>query len=787
MAYLDRERELSTNDQYWSNKQLEQDQKNKLVRAKKDHDAKWFLREISYDPHTYAQGKGAYTDPKSDRELPHKRTWLHYACLHGKTLPVKKLLEQNADVHWQDKDGRSPLHFATMSGNVEIVELLLDSGALVMVRDRLGYRPVHIAAEFGYYKVLKFLIEKGAAINAAGPSGFAPIHFCIQRNANPAKGNENVVGYEIDPIVCGACLEYLLSKNCDIYARDKYNRYPQRLALELGLKRTAKRLEQEGSYRRIAGRPRPPIMTAEEYEEEYEREQAAIEKEKSAGSPGKDNFDEIDFDDEGAFRKMLVLQIMDCKELKAADIGVLKAGKSDPYCIVHWNQRLVGKTTVIQNSLEPFWEEEYFRLPMPLDRSSCTLQIEVFDRDGAGDDSFLGRMTLKGTEDFFFKKLEQLQKQKCKKCSTVHTGGEKFCSQCGSRMKVKTRFYFSLKEVEDRGGKNQGLTGMMDPNRFVGGKIGIAFRDVNFPPLQSVQAHKIGDLGCRNIDDFGPADFKNYSKQVFSVAKDIGGLIGGAATEILSSATEALTDKIEDAIGQAGDKVLSMGNSMKKKAGIKVEEKEIELSEEEKEKIEKEQKMEEKRKKLFTAPPTLSGGQSFARGPPPSMNFNAPPSFSSSSPQIVEESFPSVWDISQIHSDMDTYQDQQLYISGSATTHTETQLESESQYTEPESDAETHQYNDENNQWSRHYDDTSSAYYWFNSITGETQWDTDEIANGEGSITNYDTTTLSDRNTESSNDHNAWIELFDENNNPYFYNETTGESRWSLNEEIPLK
>ena len=59
--------------------------------------------------------------------------------------------------------------------------------------------------------------------------------------------------------------------------------------------------------------------------------------------------------------------------------------KSDPYCVVTWNGKVIGKSTTINNSNNPFWEDQYFKCIFPWDvQQDNRLSIEVYDRDVVG-------------------------------------------------------------------------------------------------------------------------------------------------------------------------------------------------------------------------------------------------------------------------------------------------------------------------------------------------------------------------------------------------------------------
>lgn len=87
------------------------------------------------------------------------------------------------------------------------------------------------------------------------------------------------------------------------------------------------------------------------------------------------------------------LYLTSAHDLRAADTGILKPGKSDPYATVRYCSKTIAKTRVRKNTLNPVWCECFeFEIPTfePKEGAETSILIEVFDRDLAGSDDFLG-------------------------------------------------------------------------------------------------------------------------------------------------------------------------------------------------------------------------------------------------------------------------------------------------------------------------------------------------------------------------------------------------------------
>lgn len=86
---------------------------------------------------------------------------------------VKQLLEEGADVNFQEEEGGwSPLHNAVQMNNEDMVDLLLRSGANPGLRKRNGATPFIVAGIVGNVRLLELFLSKDADINERDLHGF---------------------------------------------------------------------------------------------------------------------------------------------------------------------------------------------------------------------------------------------------------------------------------------------------------------------------------------------------------------------------------------------------------------------------------------------------------------------------------------------------------------------------------------------------------------------------------------------------------------------------------------
>jgi ankyrin repeat protein len=85
-----------------------------------------------------------------------EETALHWACEHGAKALVHWLLQNNANVNCQDKDGWYPIHIAAQEGHADIVKILLQHGANVNCQHKDGcgeYSPATVTLKILYASI----------------------------------------------------------------------------------------------------------------------------------------------------------------------------------------------------------------------------------------------------------------------------------------------------------------------------------------------------------------------------------------------------------------------------------------------------------------------------------------------------------------------------------------------------------------------------------------------------------------------------------------------------------
>lgn len=95
---------------------------------------------------------------------------------------VKSLLDQGADVNYQNELGKTALIFAAYNGHEKVVELLLMNGARIDQVNYSGNTALILSAAKGYKKIVETLLKNGAKIDQANYDGNTALMLAVRGN-----------------------------------------------------------------------------------------------------------------------------------------------------------------------------------------------------------------------------------------------------------------------------------------------------------------------------------------------------------------------------------------------------------------------------------------------------------------------------------------------------------------------------------------------------------------------------------------------------------------------------
>uniref|UniRef100_A0A8C4QL46 SOCS box domain-containing protein n=2 Tax=Eptatretus burgeri TaxID=7764 RepID=A0A8C4QL46_EPTBU len=93
------------------------------------------------------------------------RSALHEACVLGRVLQVRALIQSGLCVNMMTADSVTPLHEASQRGHTMCARLLLEAGAQVEARNIDGSTPLCDACSAGHLDCAKLLLAHGAKVN----------------------------------------------------------------------------------------------------------------------------------------------------------------------------------------------------------------------------------------------------------------------------------------------------------------------------------------------------------------------------------------------------------------------------------------------------------------------------------------------------------------------------------------------------------------------------------------------------------------------------------------------
>lgn len=131
--------------------------------------------------------KSLYNCPRLDPYL--KNTALHVAVEKGQRPIINYLLEQNADVNFQDDKGNTPLHYTTMDrahnfrcwsdSGLEDAKFLLSKGANPNVLNKDKESPLYVPMKNHWLPYVSLLLDHGADTNIPNYNGVVVLHYAL--------------------------------------------------------------------------------------------------------------------------------------------------------------------------------------------------------------------------------------------------------------------------------------------------------------------------------------------------------------------------------------------------------------------------------------------------------------------------------------------------------------------------------------------------------------------------------------------------------------------------------
>uniref|UniRef100_A0A0G4G9K4 Uncharacterized protein n=1 Tax=Chromera velia CCMP2878 TaxID=1169474 RepID=A0A0G4G9K4_9ALVE len=165
---------------------------------------------------------------------------LHLGCMEGRVKIVEYLVKKGAEMEALTREGRTPLWLSALMGHEKVVEFLASKGANVRTAEWSGDSALHAAAVRGHREAVKVLLDRGANIDAEGKFQLTPLalttlypndHLDVAKLLVRRGANVNHRAVQGGTVLHAAALngsadvlEYVLTRDVDLHARDDFGR-----------------------------------------------------------------------------------------------------------------------------------------------------------------------------------------------------------------------------------------------------------------------------------------------------------------------------------------------------------------------------------------------------------------------------------------------------------------------------------------------------------------------------------------------------------------------------------
>lgn len=163
-----------------------------------------------------------------------KKTLLHYACEAGLQMAAEKFIQMGLSLDERDDFGNTPLLSAASFENKNLIRFLLDKAVDIQHRNYQGKNALHLAVAGGAMENVQYLLWRGVKFDVRDNNGDTPLHLAVRTN---------FINVTTRADITQEIIRLLIYRGADLKSPNGQGKTPLQLAEEAGQERIVRLLK----------------------------------------------------------------------------------------------------------------------------------------------------------------------------------------------------------------------------------------------------------------------------------------------------------------------------------------------------------------------------------------------------------------------------------------------------------------------------------------------------------------------------------------------------------------